>query len=231
MADPYRLVDQCVCTGLTYLADSLQYYWPANFAILNGVQQAYLNDIAERNITLHMAHSFAEKGFHMWAEVPLKDESRKIDFLAFNYSEGIMVSLEFKNSLDYPPKNYADLERLVAIHQSGLCNPKHGFNKQSVECAEHRMYGIVTLFSPVEFADWWLYPGDGENYMPKDRRGGDYKKIGKAVEKASYSAVVPLAELIYQGGSSELRYRFLRAAYALYDEKSISELKKVLDAS
>lgn len=232
MADPNRLVAQCVCTGLTYLADSLQYYWPANFAILKGVPQVYLNEIAERNITLHIAHSFAEKGFHMWAEVPFNDGSRKVDFLALNYSEGITVALEFKNNLENPPNSYADLERFVEIHRIGLCNPEHGFNNQSIARAEHRMYGIVTLLGPLEFADWWIYPGSGKvPYNPDGRTAGDYKKIGQAIEKASYRAVVPLAEQIYPGVQCDERYRFRRAAYALFDANSISELESVLNAS
>ena len=225
MTNPHHLAEQCVHKGLFYLAESLQYYWPANFAVINGVQQGYLNEIAENNIALHLARSFAEKGFQIWAEVPLKEENRRLDFFAYNYPEGITVALEFKKSIDTPQGNYEDLKRLVDIHANGVCNAEHGFNNQSIKLAEHKMYGIVTLLSAEEFADWWMHP-EARNYTPEGRSAGDYMKMGKAIAVASYRSVVPLTEYFYPEKSAGDKYRFRRAAYALYSEKDMERLKK-----
>lgn len=227
MSEIYRLAEQCVHKGLIYLAESLQYYWPANTAVTHGERQGYLNEIAENNIALHLARSFAEKGFQMWAEVPLNEENRRLDFLAYSYSEGITVALEFKKSIDTPQGNYEDLKRLVEIHKNGLCNAEHGFNNQSITLAEHKMYGVVTLLNATEFADWWAYPA-AWNYMPQGRTADDYRKIGKAIAVASYRAVVPLIEYFHPGHSENLQYRFRRAAYALYETNGMMTLDSLL---
>ena len=96
MADPNRLVDQCVHKGLMYLAEALQYYLPTP------TSHAYP---PENNIALHLARSFAEKDFQVWAEIPLTGASSgELDFLAWNYTENIVVALEFKRDVEDPPK-------------------------------------------------------------------------------------------------------------------------------
>ena len=162
----------------------------------------------------------------MWAEVPLSGENRRLDFLAYSYADKITIALEFKKSIETPQGNYEDLKRLVDIHKKGLCH------HQGIEDAEHKMYGIVTLLSSTEFADWWHDP-EGCGYMPPDGRSAhDYIRIGKALEVADFRWVGPLVEHLRSVGSTlELKWRFLRAAYALYDENSIGKLAEVLDAS
>lgn len=227
MPNPYLVSEQCVHKGLLSLAESLQYYWPANLAVVNGMQQQYLNEIAENNIALHLARSFGERGFQMWAEVPFKDESRRLDFLAYSYADEIIVALEFKKNIDTPQGNYEDLRRLVHISKNNLCNAAHGFNNQAVMRARHKMYGVVTLLNATEFADWWAFP-EAWNYTPAGRSAGDYEKIGKAINIAGYRSVVPLVEYIVPGESASLQYRFRRAAYALYSEKEITKLERIL---
>lgn len=227
MSDPYRLVEQCVHRGLMYLAESLQYYWPANLAVVKGIQQGYLNEIAENNIALHLARSFGENGFQMWAEIPFDGENRRLDFLAYSYAEGISVALEFKKRIDTPQENYEDLKRLVDIHKNGLGNVAHGFNNQSINLAEHKMYGIVAILSATEFADWWSYP-EACNYSPESRTAGDYRRIGEAIAVTDCRAVVPLTEYFYPGKSEALKYRFRRAAYVLYRDSELGKLDDVL---
>ena len=200
---------------------------PANFAVIHGVRQGYLNEIAENNLAIHCARSFAEKGFQVWAEVPLKEENRRLDFFAYNYPEGITVALEFKKSIDTPQGNYEDLKRLVDIHENGVCNAEHGFNSQSIKLAEHKMYGIVTLLSSEELADWWMHP-EAWNYTPDGRSAGDYMKIGKAIAVARYRSVVPLIECFYSEKCTDDKHRLRRAAYALYSENNIENLKKAI---
>ncbi|WP_185702394.1 MULTISPECIES: hypothetical protein, partial [unclassified Desulfovibrio] len=180
------------------------------------------------NIALHLAHSFAEKGFQVWAEVPLKEENRRIDFFAYNYPEGITVALEFKKSIETPQGNYEDLKRLVDIHENGVCNAEHRFNNQSLSRAEPKeMYGVVTLLSAEEFADWWKHPKNGD-YTPNGRSARDYRRIGKAIDVAGYRFVVPLVEYFCSAKSTGDKYRFRRAAYALYRECDMENLKEVL---
>lgn len=227
MLNPYFLAEQCVHKGLMYLSESLQYYWPANYAVVNGVRANYLNEIAENNIALHLARSFAENGFHIWAEVPLKREHRRLDFLAYHYGLGLSVALEFKKSIETPQENYKDLKRLVHIKNNGLSSEEHGFNGQCLHDSKYHVRGIVTLLSATEFADWWAYP-KSRNYIPAGRKAYEYSKIGNAIAVASHRAVVPLCEYLCEGDSEGVQYRFRRAAYALYDDKSISALEKVL---
>ena len=203
-----RLVEQCVHKGLIYLAETLQYPWPTN------------GELAENNIALHLARSFAEKGFQVWAEVPLDKENRRLDFLARNYAESIAVALEFKRSIDTPQGNYEDLKRLVAIHKNGLSNDMLDFGEQS----GHRIYGIVAFLFENEFAVWWWDPkGCKQEYMPDGKSADLYTKIGMALAATKVRYVVPLCEHFRSP-----KYRFSRAAYALYDEASIDKLKEAL---
>ena len=227
MAKPYHLVEQCIHKGLVYLAESLQYYWPANFAVQKGVPQGYLNEVAENNIALHLAHSFAEQGFQVWAEVPLHEKNQRLDFFAYNHSEGVTVALEFKNSIETPQGNYSDLERLVDIHERGVCNTEHGFNNRSIELAEHAFYGVVTILSAMEFADWWMHPTNW-GHAPAGRASDEYRKVGIALAEAKTRSVVPLTEYFSPGESEEGKYRFRRAAYALYCKDDIQRLKTAL---
>lgn len=220
-------VEQCVHRGILYLAESLQYYWPANFSVANAKEQPFINEIAENNIALHLSRSFAEDGFQVWAEVPFNKENRRIDFLAYSYADGISVALEFKKSIDTPQGNLEDLKRLIDIHDTGLCNPIHEFNNQSLNLASYKMYGIVVLLSATEFADWWMYPS-AWNYTPDKRFANDYSTIGKALDVSKHRYVVPIIEYFSPGTSEDMRYRFRRAAYALYDSAEIESLRKIL---
>jgi len=62
------------------------------------------------------------------------------------------------------------------------------------------------------------------NYTPDGRSAGDYMKIGKAIAVAGYRSVVPLAEYCYPEKSAGDKYRFRRAAYALYGNTDIEKL-------
>ena len=227
MADPNRLVDQCVHKGLMYMAESLQYYWPANYP-------------NENNIALHLARSFAEKGFQVWAEIPLKkNKKERLDFLSNSYPEEITVVMEFKGGVEDPPANIADLKRLVDIHNNNewLYNdwPAAG----SIQ--DHRIYGVVTLLYAMEFVNWWHTPDPHKDYMPdiesiadknaQKRRAVGYKTIGKALGATHYRGVAMLEDFYRYDSARHSRYRFGYAAYALYDETSIKELEKALDAS
>lgn len=209
MTNPNRLVDQCVHKGLIYLAESLQ-YWTEYF------------EVAENNIALHLARSFAEKGFQVLAEIPFDGEKRRLDFLAYSYTENITVALEFKNSIETPQGNYEDLNRLVKIHNKGL-------RVHDLMDSEHKVYGIVTLLHSIEFADWWYEPKTYD-YMPKGRSANDYKNIGRALEITPDRWVIPLVERL-RAEPVGIQWRFLRAACALYDQNLISELGSVLGAS
>ena len=220
MIDPVRLVDQCMHKGLMCLAESLQYYWPTKYGP------------HENNIALHLARSFTENGFHVWAEVPLDEKNLKLklDFLAYNYTQEITVALELKGSIETPPDNIEDLKRLVQIHNNGLCSGWPGeFYKDHARFAKHRLYGIAALFYATEFANWWHDPQACE-YMPPhaSRTAEGYSLIGKCLAEASCRAIVPLSEVLVSGQSLDLRNRFSRVGYALYDENSIGEIAKVL---
>ncbi len=219
-----RLADQCVFKGLLYLSEAMQYYWPASMH-----EKGYLQEIAENNIALHLARSFSENGFLVWAEIPFKNNiSNKLDFLAYHYSLDILVALELKNNIETPQGNHKDFTRLVEIYNNGICNEEHLFNGQ-VFASEKKpdILGIITMLNATEFAEWWKNPNVEGNYKPKGRTAPDFEQIGKALEVCKYKAVMPLCEYVYPNES--LRYRFRRAAYALYDEVTIQDLEKALN--
>ena len=238
MPDPNRLVDQCVRKGLTYLAESLQYYWP------NWVSE-YPH---ENNIALHLARSFAEKGFQVWAEIPLTkykgEKGEHLDFLAYNYSEEITVVLEFKGSVETPQGNINDLKRLIDIHNGedrfyskGSYGgwPADAYNP-SAKSTGRKIYGVATFHHAMEFTKWWLKP-EHYDYMPfdekdkkaKNRAPKDYKPIGRAINVATYRDVVLLEDFFRYNCPPDSKYRFRYAAYALFDESSINKLENVLN--
>ena len=208
MTDPKRLVDQCVHKGLLYLAESLQYYWPAN----RYGKTPLLNEVAENNIALHLARSFAAKGFLMWAEVPFEGVNKRLDFFAYHDKDKLGVALELKTSIDKPPSGSRDdLERLIKIANSNLANA----DAVNVEGAKW-LYGIVSVLYASALVDWWQNPEGCDDYLPKGYRAASYKQIGMALTKAYTHKVVPLRDW---GDSCT------HAAYALYDENSINVLK------
>ena len=214
MSDPKWLVEQCMHDGLKYLKDSLGYYWPAKKD-----SKGNFNAVTENNIALHLARSFAKKGFRMWAEVPFVDVNKRLDFFAYHVNEKIAIVLELKSYIKQESESLEDLKRLRDIANSNLANA----DSVNVEGSKW-MYGFVTLLYQNEFAGWW---NDPEGYVPPNRkifRAECYKRIGEALAKAC----IRKTEEIKKWENS-----CTHAAYALYDENTISgiELGYVLGAS
>ena len=229
MVDQNRLVDQCVHKGLMYLAEALQYYLPTPRS------HAYP---PENNIALHLARSFAEKNFQVWAEIPIMGESNgELDFLAWNYTENITVALEFKRDVESPRLIVKDLMRLVKIHKKELllCRGWPG-DGQNTTFTGHKMYGMVTMLHTQELAKWWHHPAH-KDYMPevedqegkkqKPRDADGYRQIAKAIEN-TWRGIVPLEDFFRYSKEQTERYRFCYGAYALYDETNINTLEDVL---
>jgi hypothetical protein len=227
------LVDECIFRGLGYLAEALQYYWPATPYSGGGT-----NPVAERNITLQLSRSFSEKGFLVWAEVPFNkseaEKDRKIDFLAWHISKCITVALEFKNNIENPAANLKDFERLVDFDLQKPMSIQHGLNGQSIQECKEEIYGVVNIFHPAEFADWWMYASESE--LPHAHRtADDYKKIASALSVASNRFVTPLVEQFYKKEYWDethtideiFRYRLIRAGYALYNKEAIQKLAAI----
>jgi len=227
------LVDQSVFKGLLYLSEALQYYWPAKLANVKGdLNSDVINLIGENNIALHLARSFSENGFLVWAEVPFntRDRSQRLDFLAYHYSKGILVALELKNSISTPQNNFKDLQRMVEISKIGFANETHSFNSSTIEYSPYKMYGVISILERVEFADWWNMPQDNEMVLAHCGRNPEvYKTIGQALAKADLRSVVPLIEMLslgqypneYEQLLKLFRNRCIRAGYALYHEDTV----------
>lgn len=231
MNSAFHATDAALRKGLFYLAEAVQCYWPANFAVESGVTKAYLNSFAENNIALHMARSFAEQGFLSWAEVPWVREKednthKRLDLLAYSQPFKTSVALEFKNSILTPYKVSDDLRRLVYLRERGIASEKHGFNGAIIANCERMFYGIVVILEATEFADWWHFP-EQNDFKPAGRKV-DYAIIGKALNVATVRRVVPLVEYCHPTHKEELQYRFRRGAYALYDEGGMAQLAEVL---
>jgi hypothetical protein len=236
------LVEQCVFKGLVYLSETLQYYWPGRLVNEGGQpNQNRINIIAENNIALHLARSFSENGFLVWAEVPFQNAEKKlrVDFLAYHYSQGILATLELKNNMSTPQNNLADLRRLVDISRMDLISEDHAFNNAAISRSPHKIYGIISLLERVEFADWWHSPQLCQEFTPQYHNAPDYKIIGQALAKADCRSVQPLIEMRQVGRYPEtykelcdvFRNRLIRAGYALYNEATIkNELEPLLNS-
>ncbi|MDL2279120.1 hypothetical protein LJC15_00455 [Desulfovibrio sp. OttesenSCG-928-G11] len=209
MTDSIRFTDRCINKGLQYLEKPLQIYWPAKID-----SSGRLNPVAENNIALHLARSFTEAGFLVWAEIPSSAGHKRLDFFAYCDTENIAVALELKRSIDMPPSgSREDLKKLADLHYSaGLANADAAIN------SAEWIYGIVTVLYANAFVTWWENP-EGYDYEQSGRylRSADYKKIGQGIAKA-HRNVVPLG-----------KWDNIAAAYALYDKNSIAELKMVME--
>ncbi len=210
MTDSIYIVDQCIHRGLQYLEEPLQFYWPAKID-----PSGRFNPVAENNIALHLARSFTEAGFAVWAEVPSNKNNDRLDFLAYCGKEKVSVALELKRSIDMPPEgSNKDLVKLAGLRGDngvGLANAGDAIN------GAKWIYGIVTMFYATEFVNWWKNPEDYD-YGRKSKylRSDTYKQIGRKIAKA-HRKIMPIT-----------KWENVNAAYALYDENLIGELKKMI---
>lgn len=222
------LIKICLNKGIFYLSESLNYYWPQCFAVLNGIKKPYLNEINENNIAVHIARAFSENNFFIWAEVPIKDQKRRIDLVAYNPIFKSLVYLELKNNIEQPENNLEDIKRLIYISDNGICNEDHGFNHGCIKDAKFEYFGIVNIISGTEFAEWWLFP-EKNNFLPIDRQAKTYITLGRILNLTPHKSVITIGEYFSQNYSEQLRFRFRRVSYALFDKGLINSISKVID--
>lgn len=100
-------IERIVRCAAMSLADSLYFYWPANG----------MNDICEKNISLHLASAFIKRGYFIYGEAHAEREANlHLDLLAIDPATNTLVTTECKRlySLEKAREMVADVHRLRA---------------------------------------------------------------------------------------------------------------------
>lgn len=131
-----RRIERAVRHGAFYMSESLADYWPTNGN----------NELSERNISLHLSHSFAERGFRLYAEAhPDEGVNRRIDMLALDIERRVSVACEFKRlySTGKLEEVLNDVQRLLEYRPRGACG-------------DFKRYGLIAASTWHDgYAKWW----------------------------------------------------------------------------
>ncbi len=127
------------CGGL-YLAEALWEYWPPSGR----------NEIPERNVSLHLARAFAERGFLCFAETNPRDRTdERLDLLALHESRDALVMVESKRL--YSPEQVeamlTDAERICAYRPQ---------DREADRIGSAARFGVLVATTwNDEAAAWW----------------------------------------------------------------------------
>ena len=135
-------IESIIRRGATFLSECIYTYWPSNGN----------NEIPEANITMHLGHSFIEKGFITFAEAHTKDSVKnRIDFLAIHPSRGILVLGEFKRIYS-SEKLKSSINDVKKIYEFKPQRPPRCDERLKIKNG----YGFIagTTWDP-KYAEWW----------------------------------------------------------------------------
>lgn len=132
-------VEYVIRTGAFYLSNALQEYWPA---VGN-------NEIAERNITIHLSRSLAESNFFCYAETPSGHATdNRIDLLALNPVNNVLLAVECKRlfSVERLQEILDDIKKLDNYEP---------FTKDLMFGVKQRYNIIIATTWNQKYAEWW----------------------------------------------------------------------------
>ena len=143
-------IERIVRRGASYLAESLYEYAPCKEE----------NDIAEANMTIHLARAFGEREYSVFAEAQFGDDPhRRLDLLAWNPDEGILVASEFKR-LYSPEKLQQVIDDAKRVRE---------FKPVGAEIEVTRKVGLLAATTwNKKLAEWWSTK-DGGNPTGHER--------------------------------------------------------------
>jgi hypothetical protein len=173
-----RDVARIVRRGALYLAESLWEYWPASGN----------NDIPERNVSLHLARAFAERGFLCYGEANPRDRTdARLDLLALHESRDVLAMVESKRL--YEPEHVeamlGDAERIRTFR------PQEHEDDRVGKAARFGVLAATTWSD--EAAAWWAATDESTWPAGQARWAGFLEKrpeLSRVLETALFGSVV-----------------------------------------
>lgn len=161
-----RSIERIVGTACKSLQNSLWWYWPASGD----------NEIAERNVTAHIAHVFLRSRWRVYAEASFPYEANKrVDLLAIQIGKKAIVVGESKLLHDgtKAASLALDAKRLRGFRLSD----EHGWRPP----VSHRYGLLLALTYNPDVANWWA----NDKLLtkpPKGTSGSGWKKLGRKLK-------------------------------------------------
>ena len=193
IASAARIVDR----GIQSLRKSLSEYWPAIGP----------NDMSERNITAHVAHSFLKARWLIYAEpVFPRSSQQRLDMMALHKSTRTLIAIEGKRLYE-GDKATALAKDATRIRKFRLVESNAGF-------LPIRRFGLLLAFTwSPEMRMWWIN-GD-HSICPQGSRGAGWKVLGRKLDK--FGAICRAGLLTnYPEDKVNSKYQKCWALYALY---------------
>lgn len=159
-------IDRIVKKGIESLRTSLWNYWPASGE----------NEIAERNVSIHVAHQFIQSRWKVFAEAsfPYK-ASRRVDLLAIHVGKKALVVGECKILHDSTKAAglAKDGKRILTFHLSD--------EYESPPLTSHRFGLLLALTWNPKVAKWWTQPT--HTPLPDQSSGNGWESLGKFLSR------------------------------------------------
>jgi hypothetical protein len=169
-------IDRIVKNGIISLRKSLWEYWPA----------AGLNEIAERNVSTHVAHLFLQSKWKVFAEASFPYKANKrVDLLAIQVGKKTLVVGESK--LLHDSTKAASLaqdgKRILSFHLSDEHEPPPKIS--------NRFGLLLALTWNPKVAKWWVAHPTHLS-QPEQNSGNGWKSLGKFMDnqKAKCRAIL-----------------------------------------
>lgn len=157
-------IERIVNRGLDSLRNSLDVYWPA----INE------NDMTERNLSIHVAHSFIQSNWGVYGEASFpKSADKRLDLLALHEETNTFVAAESKI---LPDGNRAmglatDVERIKTFKPiTDYFEPKAGFGL------------FLAATWSEEIKEWWIREED-HGSPPEGNMGAGWEALGKHLDR------------------------------------------------
>ena len=186
-------IERIVNQGIDSLRISLDVYWPAKDP----------NDMAERNLTVHVAHSFLKSGWCVYHEASFpNDANRRLDMLSFNPETKTFVAVESKILQDgtRAMSIAGDAERVKIFKPEAYLNSKMGFGL------------LLAATWSEEMKDWWKQEEDHRS-PPQGSAGEGWEPLGKYLDR--YKAICR-ARWLQDDDEAKDEYQTQWALYAIF---------------
>jgi hypothetical protein len=159
-------IDRIVKKGIKSLKNSLWEYWPA----------AGQNEIAERNVSIHIAHQLIRSGWKVSAESSFPHKAnRRVDLLAIQIEKKAFVVCESK--LLHDSTKAASLakdgKRILTFHLSD--------EHESPPPISYRFGLLLALTWNPKVAKWWVTHPTHMSH-PEQNSGHGWESLGKFMD-------------------------------------------------
>ena|SRR5207247_6355538 len=190
-------IGRLVRRGVTSLFASLNDgYWPAQKG----------NDMSERNISTHVAHSFLSAGWFAYSEVSFPGQpDARLDVLCLSERSNSLVAIESKR-LESAVKAHELAKDLKRLKRFRLVEDNAWFVPP-----KRSRFGVLLAFTwSPEIKAWWV--GVGHKAPPLRTTGKGWRLLGKQLDR---SKAVCRFKRLPEYGETEGKYRDLFALYSI----------------